>query len=216
MIWLLRNILFYFILVIVFQISCNNYLNNDRVWFTHYVYWYSGIILFLVLFFKWKNKWTGIRTLNSKAAKYEFVFNKPLQSPFIYWTKFNHVTEIIVSFAFGLLILYFDLDAWYISVMLLINGVENVFFLFLSLKNNKFRLAVNEFAVVNNARGTYILPFHNLKSIERKYEEFFFIYNNGDTLTIPLNALSENDLTEFRQLLDVQARKMEIFLSDRL
>ena len=102
------------------------------------------------------------------------------------------------------------------SALLIFNGLENIYFLISNLKNNKFRIAVNEYAVVHNGRGTYILPFHELQSIERKYEEFFFIYKNGDTLTIPLNAFTENDLMEFRQLLDKKAREMEIFFSVRL
>lgn len=216
MLWILRNILFYLVLILVFQVTCNNYLNNDKVWFTPHIVYGGSILLFLIIAAKWKIKWTGIRTLNGKSDKYGFVFNKPLQPAFVYWTKYNHTAEIIASFAFGFSVLFFELDAWMFSALLIINGIENIFFLYSNLTNNRFRLAVNEYAIVHNGRGTYIAPFHDLQSIERKYDEFFFIYKNGDTLTVPLNALSENDLAGFRQLLDAKAREMNIFFSVRL
>lgn len=214
--WLFRNILFYLPLVVVFQITCNNYLSTDRLWFTDYVIYSGSGLLFLVIAVKWKIKWTGIRTLTKKADKYNFVFNKPLQPAFLYWTKFNHISEICTSLAFGGLVLLFDRQAWIFSAMLMINGIENIFFLYRNLSKQNFRIAVNEYAVVHNGRGTYILPFDQLQSIERKYEEFFFIYKNGETLTIPLNAMTENDLGEFRNLIDKKAREKEIFFSVRL
>ncbi|MFI5203300.1 MAG: hypothetical protein ACHQF2_02300 [Flavobacteriales bacterium] len=216
MLWILRNILFYLVLVVVFQVTCNNYLNNDVVWFTQYVVYGGSILLLLILFFKWKSKWTGIRTLNKKSDTYAFTFNKPLQPAFLYWTKYNHVTEAIASFVFGISVLYFDQTAWMFSALLIVNAIENIYFLISNLKNHRFRMAVNEFAVAHNGRGTYIIPFHGLQSIERKYDEFFFIYKNGDTLTIPLNSLEEKDLAAFRQLLDTKARELEIFYSVRL
>lgn len=213
--WLLRNILFYLSIVVVFQVASSNYLNNSTVWFTHYVVNTALVITGLIVILKWKIKWTGINTLNRNSGKYNFIFNKPLQPGFVYWTKFHVLSEMIASFAFGITIGLFEQTAWIFSLILIINGIENAIFLYINLKNNRFRVAVNEYAVVHNGRGTYVIPFHELQSIERKYEEFFFIYKNGDTLTLPLNAMTENDLIEFRQLIENKAREKEIFCSTK-
>jgi hypothetical protein len=216
MLRILRNVLFYFILVVVFQVASNNYFNRDTVWFTDYILYGGTALVFLTLLFKIKVKWNSIRTLNKKAAQFEFTFNRPLNSAFLYWTKYNHITESAASLLFGAFIFIFDQNAWILCLLLLLNAIENLWFLYSNLRRQRFRIAVNQYAVAHNSKGIYILPFDQLKAIERKYDEFFFVYTNGETRTLPLNALQPQDLEEFRQLLDTKAREKEIFFSVRL
>ena len=86
----------------------------------------------------------------------------------------------------------------------------------MNTKRGNFKLAMNENALVHNARGTSVLPFHDLKSIEYKYDEYFFIYNSGEALTIPEYIVEDGKLEEFRQLLAGKAKELGIFYSDKL
>ena len=238
--WLLRNILFYFTCFFVFQLTCANYLNGsfrnskeqilldsktkmnrnyDVADFlsanTNLMLGIASGLLLLIMLVKLKSKWTGIKVLRQNE-KYKFVYNAPLSSQFLKFTRLFYGTEALVSGAFALLFFYFDQRAWMFSALLMFNCIEGFYFLFINRKQNKFRLAINENAVVHNGRGTSIMPFAELKSIQYKYNDYFFIYNSGETLTIPENAVEEEHRQAFRETLAASAKQKGIFFTKEL
>lgn len=214
--WLIRNILFYVLNFIVFQFSCANYLNNFETWYSKIIFLSAAGILFFIMLLKWRNKWTGIITLNRNAKKYNLTYSVQLSRKFMKWTYLFYGIEIIVSLIFPIIYLYFDTLTWPFSFLLFINGVEGLYYLLMNTKKGNFKLAMNENALVHNARGTCVLPFHDLKSIEYKYDEYFFIYNSGEALTIPEYVVEDAKLDEFRQILATKAKEKGIFYSDKL
>lgn len=214
--WLVRNIFFYVLNFIVFQFSCANYLNNFETWYSRWVFVIGAGLLFFIMLLKWRNKWTGILTLNRNAEKYNLTYLVPLSKKFMKWTYLFYGIEIIVSLLFPLIYLYFDLYTWPFSLLLFFNGIEGLYYLIMNTRKKNFKIGMNENAIVHNARGTYVLPFHDLKSIEYKYDEYFFVYNSGEALTIPEYVVEDAKLPEFRQILSAKAKELGIFYSDKL
>jgi hypothetical protein len=214
--WLLRNILFYTLVFAVFQFSAASYLNGFQFSFTHLLYQIAAGVLLLVLLFKLKIKWTGINALNSKSTKYNFVYTAKLSKPFLSYTRLFYGTEVIISIAAGLLFLFFDKDTWMFSGLLLINGAEGLYYLMHAQQKGKFRIAVNDNAVVHNARGIYVLPFHELKRIEFKYDEFFFIYNDEETLTLPYNVVSADEIEKLKSVIAEKVKEKGIYHTVKL
>ena len=214
--WLFRNILFYLLNFIVFQFSCANYLNNFETWYSKLIFMIAGGLLFFIILLKWRNKWTGIFTLNKNADKYNLSYVAPLSKKFMKWTYLFYGIEIIVSLIFPIIYLYFDVLTWPFSLLLLVNGFEGIYYLMRNSKKGNFKLGMNENALVHNARGTYVLPFHELKSIEYKYDEYFFIYNSGEALTLPEYVVEDVNLPEFKKILSEKAKEKGIFYSDKL
>ncbi|HLP13344.1 MAG TPA: hypothetical protein VK177_15510 [Flavobacteriales bacterium] len=214
--WLVRNIFFYLLNFIVFQFSCANYLNGFETWHSRLIFQVGAGILALIVLLKWKNKWTGIRTLNANSSKYNLVHHIPLSKKFMRWTWLFYGIEILVSLIFPLIYIYFDMLTWPFALVLFINGLESVYFMMVNTAKGKFKVAFNENAMVHNARGTSVLPFHGLKSIEYKYDEYFFIYNSGETLTIPEYIVEDKDLPLLHTTLVEKAKEKGIFYSGKL
>ena len=238
--WLLRNILFYFTCFFVFQLTCANYLNGsmrnskeqilldsktkmnrnyDVADFlsnnTNLMIGIASGLLLLIMIVKLRSKWTGIKVLGQNE-KYNFIYNAPISNQFLKFTRLFYGTEALVSGVFSLLFFYFDQRAWPFCALLLFNCIEGFYFLYSNYKQQKFRLAINENAVVHNARGTYIIPFEGLKSIQYKYNDYFFIYKSGETLTLPENAVNENYRASFREKLSAAAQQKGIFFTKEL
>ncbi|HYG50898.1 MAG TPA: hypothetical protein VD905_08335 [Flavobacteriales bacterium] len=214
--WLVRNIFFYILNFAVFQFSCANYLNGFETGYSRLVFQIGAALLFLIIILKWRNKWTGIYTLNQNASKYNLVHAMPLSKRFMRWTWLFYGIEILVSLIFPFIYLFFDTLTWPFALVLLIGGIEGVYYMLYNTSKGNFKLAFNENAMVHNARGTVVLPFHNLKSIEYKYDEYFFIYNSGETLTIPEYIVEDKNLPLLHQTLVKKAKEKGIFYSDRL
>lgn len=214
--WLLRNILFYVLNFIVFQFSCANYLNNFETWYSKLVFFIGAGLLFFIMLLKWRNKWTGILTLNKNAAKYKLNYSVRLSRKFMKWTYLFYGIEIVVSLVFPLVYMFFDTLTWPFSCLLFFNGIEGLYYLVVNTKKGKFKIAMNENALVHNARGTTVIPFHDLKSIEYKYDEYFFIYTTGEAISIPEYVVEDANLVEFRKVLSDLAKNRGIFYSDKL
>lgn len=214
--WLIRNIIFYFICFIIFILSSANYLNHFETPYSREVYSVAAGLIFLIVLFKLRNKWTGILTLNKNAEKYNLTYTAPLSRKFLNYTILFNGAEIFICLSFGLLFLYFDTLSWLFSTVLLVNGVEGIIYLVSGLNKQRFKIGMNENALVHNARGTYVVPFHNLKSIEYKYDEFFFIYTTGEALSIPSYVVDEKYLGELKSSIVKVASEKGIFYSDKL
>jgi hypothetical protein len=214
--WLVRNIFFYLLNFVVFQFSCANYLNGFETWHSRLIFQIGAGLLALIVLLKWKNKWTGIKTLNANASKYNLVNTLPLSRRFMRWTWLFYGIEILVSLLFPLIYIYFDILTWPFALVLFVSGIEGVFYMAWNTKKGTFKVAFNENAMVHNARGTSVYPFHNLKSIEHKYDEFFFIYNSGETLTIPEYIVEDKDLPALHKALVEKAKEKGIFYSGKL
>ncbi len=214
--WLLRNFLFYFMIVLVFELSAANHLNGFETPYSKIIFWSCAALLFLVMAAKTRLKWTGIFTLNRNAGEYAFQWTHGLSHSFMSYTRLFYFTEVIVSLVFGLLFLYFDTRTSIYSGLLLFNALEGTYFIYSNTKNERFKIAINENAVVHNARGVYVIPFKNLKSIEFKYNEFFFIYENGETLTLNSNVVDETSLEILKQRVLDKAKSKGIFYTDKL
>lgn len=214
--WLVRNIIFYFVVFIIFILSSANYLNHFETPYSREAYLIAAGIVFLIFIFKLRIRWTGISTLNSKADKYELIFTAPLSKKFMNYTYLFNGSEVFISLGFGFLFLFFDSLSWIFSTVLLVKGVEGLIYLWINSKQKKFKIGINENAVVHNARGVYVLPFHELKSIEYKYDEFFFIYESGETLTLPSYVVEPEHTAELRSIIVKKATEKGIFYSDKL
>lgn len=214
--WLFRNIVFYVVNFVVFQFSCANYLNQFETWHSREIFWICSGLLFLVMLVKWRNKWTGIRTLNVKQEKYGIYYEARLSKKFMNWTYLFYGTEVAISIIFPILYMYFDTLTWTFSALLFLNGIEGLLYLVINTKKGKFKVGLNENALVHNARGTYVLPFHELKSIEYKYDEYFFIYQSGETLTIPEYIVEQADIPVLREHIVKKAAERGIFVTEKL
>lgn len=214
--WLIRNIIFYFTNFVVFQFSCANYLNQFETWYSREIFLGAAGLLLLVVLFKIKNKWTGINTLVKNADKFNLQYRVPLNPQFIKWTQLFYGIEVIISLVFPALYLFFDTLTWPFALVLGINGFEGLIYLYRNKSRSNFLLGMNENAIVHNARGVYVLPFQHLKSIEYKYEDFFFIYEDGETLTLPGNVVAMADMPELKRRIVEMAEKKGIFYSDKL
>lgn len=214
--WLFRNIFFYVANFVVFQLSCINFLTGDVFWGSYKIFWYAAGVLLLLLLVKWRHKWVGILTLNRNLDKYNIVYTAPLSKKFMNWTYLFYGIETVVSLVFPFVYLFFDTHTWAFALLLFINGLEGLIFLVVNTRKGHFKLGINDNALVHNARGTYVLPFHELKSIVYKYDEYFFIYRSGETLTIPEYIVDPVHMPVFREMIAKKAAEHGAFITDKL
>jgi hypothetical protein len=201
---------------VVFQFSFFNYLTDETTWYSHEIFLGCAGILFLLMLVKWRSKWVGILTLNRNTARYGIFYTARLSRKFLNWTYLFYGTEAVVSIVFPFIYLYFDQKTWPFAALLFLNGIEGVYFLLRNSKSGNFKLGINNNAIVHNARGTYVLPFHELKSVVYKYDEYFFIYDSGETLTIPEYIVDPEDMPALRQHINKKAAEQGIFVTEKL
>ncbi len=99
---------------------------------------------------------------------------------------------------------------------LLLLSIESVLFLGIQLSNEWFKITLTTHQLVARTTNTVIVSWDELKVIEVKYNELFFVDTNGQVVSVSLDAIRPQDRTVFTQQLTQLVNAHRIHLKGSL
>ncbi len=176
------------------------------------VFYILTIITAIPFILKTLNRWSAWSIFNNK--NYHFILKT--QVPKTGYTRIlmYSIIEVVVYGLFAWAFLVLADQSEVMGILCLAMLIEQV--LFLIINKSKFGVAITEAGILLLSRQMVTIPFKNLKTVEKDFNEFFFVYKNNHNFKIPLVYLKlEDQKTVVSTLKDIEQTK-DVFFSDTL
>ncbi len=176
------------------------------------IFYILAVITAVPFVLKSLNRWSALNIFSSK--NYQFVLKTQVPKTGFTRILMYSLIEMVIYALFGAAFLFLTDDSEIMGILCIIMVVEQA--LFLIINRSKFGVAVTEAGIVLLSRQMITIPFNNLKTVEKDFNEFFFVYRNDHNLKIPLVYLGSEDQERLISTLQNQEQTGEVFFSDTL
>lgn len=153
---------------------------------------YTGVFAFILLInlFRVYQKWSVLRAFWKIES---FQIKVPVEKSWYTSKSVSNWLEAVFALAFG----YFFVQnaEWTrnLGLILLIFGLENIFYVIWVRSKNLYAVAVNKKALILLDRQLNGYYFHGLRKMEKDFDQIYFEYMNDLQLKFPLKSLSKED-----------------------
>ena len=170
-----------------------------------------GAILLIVGARRSMRRWMGMRMVSQISR---FQWNQPMGKSRIRQANMYLNLEAVMHFFLAIGTYSITPQAWPISVVYLLLGLDHLFFEIYGTTRNKFRVGITKNAIVVADRDVKIIYFSGLRRVSTHQQSLFFDYIKELQIAIPIDAISSENRTAFREALEVNLDRDKVFFSE--
>lgn len=168
-------------------------------------------ILFIVGARRAIRRWMGIRLVNQLA---KFKWNFPMNKARIKQVNLYLYLEALLHVFVAIALYVVAHEAFAVSIVMLVLGIEHLIFAFVGNTGNKFRTGITSTAIVVADRDIKIAYFSGLRKVSIQQQSIFFDYIEELQISFPLDCISSEERVSFRNMIESRVNRDKVFFTE--
>jgi hypothetical protein len=156
-------------------------------------------------------RWMGMRLVNQLP---KFQWNEPMGESRMKQVNMYLVMEAGVSIFLGLSCWFVTHQSWPIVAVMVVLALDHLLFAVIGRQSHKFRVGVTSKAIVVADRDVKIIYFSGLRRVSTHQQSLFFDYIKELQLAIPIDAVSFENRTKFREAIEKNINRDKVYFSE--
>ncbi len=170
-----------------------------------------GAILLIVGGRRSMRRWMGMRMVSQISR---FQWNQPMGKTRIRQANMYLNLEAIMHLFLAIGTYSITHQAWPISAVYLILGIDHLLFEIYGTSRNKFRVGITKNAIVVADRDVKVIYFSGLRRVSTQQQSLFFDYIKELQIAIPIDAVAAENRTSFRETIEQIVDRDKVFFSE--
>jgi hypothetical protein len=170
-----------------------------------------GAILLTVGGRRSMKRWTGMRMVSQISR---FQWNYPMGKSRIRQANMYLNLEAMMHLFLAFATYTITPQAWPISAVYLMLGIDHLIFEIYGTSRNKFRVGITKNAIVVADRDVKIIYFSGLRKVSTQQQSLFFDYIKELQIAIPIDAVAAENRTSFRETIEQIVDRDKVFFSE--
>lgn len=178
--------------------------------YRHELFLGLGLLLFVLNLRRSIRRWMGVQIVSKKER---FKWNMAVSSDRVKRVNTYLALEVAVMTFVGIALLVLTTQAWLPAAAFLFGAVDNLVFMILSKKGNRYRVGLSSKALIVADREVTVLYFTGLRKVSLQQQSIYFDYIKGLQLSFPSDCIPEEEKTQFYALLEAQLDPDKVYFS---
>lgn len=170
-----------------------------------------GALLLIIGGRRSMRRWTGMRMVSQISR---FQWNQPMGKSRIRQANMYLNLEALMHLFLAFSTYAVTPQAWPISAVYLILGLDHLIFEIYGTSKNKFRVGITKNAIVVADRDVKIIYFSGLRRVSTHQQSLFFDYIKELQIAIPIDAIAVENRASFRETVEQIVDRDKVFFSE--
>jgi hypothetical protein len=173
---------------------------------------FTGLGLFILILNVRRSirRWMGMRLVNQTA---KFKWNQPMSQERKKRVIVYSLLEALVMLFLAITLYQVSDQAWLPAIGYAFCTVDNIVFLIVGTRKNRFRTGITSKAYIAADRDVNLVYFTGLRRVTIHQQSLFFDYIKDLQLSVPIDCIKEEELDHFFEVLEGQLDKDKVFIT---
>lgn len=183
---------------------------SEKVGYDYYIHSQEigtglALVQAFILFFRANKRWSPVLYFarNKETVPMRGFYTGKLKSQLF----FTRSIELFLLATVGFGLFYIADTTSFLGRIMLYGAVENIIYMFVNKKANRFGFIVNEKAILSFTDKLETITWENVRLVEEKYGELFFTEKEEKVTVFKLQFLNEKDTEQFLSLTQEHGEK---------
>lgn len=169
-----------------------------------------GLLFLIINLRRSIRRWMGMRLVNQIS---KFKWNEPVSKDRKQRIIVYNLLEALVMFFVGTTLYSICSDSWMPASAFWFGATDNILFLVIGLRKNRFRSGITSKAVIVADRDVSLIYFSGLRKVSIHQQSVFFDYIKGLQLSFPIDCMEKEQRESFFTSLEGQINKDKVFVT---